>query len=109
MNRGYKSLTSPTDGHVLAQSAVTAALLLLLLTAGCGGGSSSGGADSAPGSHAAAGSSPPGPACPAAWAADWHAWADTIGAVVYCPSFMPSPFTGQIGGMWLTAKEPGRS
>jgi hypothetical protein len=28
---------------------------------------------------------------------------------VYCPAFMPSPFTGEIGGMWLTAKEPGRS
>jgi hypothetical protein len=29
--------------------------------------------------------------------------------VVYCPTYMPSPFTGQIGGQWLTAKEPGRS
>ncbi|MDX6593535.1 MAG: hypothetical protein QOJ13_2731 [Gaiellales bacterium] len=67
-------------------------------------------ANSAPQSSQGSGSTPTAaPTCPTAWAADWQEWADTIGAVVYCPTFIPSPFTGEIGGQWLTAKEPGRS
>jgi hypothetical protein len=83
--------------------------VLLLVTAGCGGESSSPGSNSAPAASQPAGSSSTVRTCPAAWTADWQAWANTIGAVVYCPTFIPSPLTAEIGGTWLTAKEPGRS
>jgi hypothetical protein len=41
-----------------------------------------------------------GPTCPPAWAAGWQKLADRIGAPVYCPSWLPDPLTGQIGGQW---------
>lgn len=36
--------------------------------------------------------------CPAAWRAGWQALADRIDAPVYCPSWMPNPLDGRIGG-----------
>jgi hypothetical protein len=38
--------------------------------------------------------------CPAAWRAGWQKLADRIGAPVYCPTWMPSPLDGRIGGQW---------
>ena len=43
-----------------------------------------------------------------AWAAGWQTWTNRIGAVVYCPTFFPAPLTPEIGGQWMTAKEPGK-
>ena len=38
--------------------------------------------------------------CPKAWQASWQRLADRIKAPVYCPSWLPDPLTGQIGGRW---------
>jgi hypothetical protein len=65
-------------------------LLLAVVAAGC----SSAGADR---SHAGAAGSP---VCPAAWRPGWQALANRIRAPVYCPSWLPSPLTGRIGGGW---------
>ncbi len=43
---------------------------------------------------------PAKPSCPKAWAASWQRLADRIRAPVYCPSWLPDPLTGQIGGRW---------
>jgi hypothetical protein len=55
-----------------------------LVLAGCG--SAAGGSKSA-----AAG-------CPGKWRAGWQALADRIRVPVYCPRWLPSPLTGEIGG-----------
>ena len=39
-------------------------------------------------------------ACPKAWQASWQKLANRIKAPVYCPSWLPDPLTGQIGGKW---------
>jgi len=36
--------------------------------------------------------------CPAGWRTGWQALADQIQAPVYCPSWMPEPLVGEIGG-----------
>jgi hypothetical protein len=77
--------------------------VILLIAAGCGDDGSSA-ATLAPSS-----SSNAKPTCPAAWKADWQAWADRVGETVFCPSFIPSPITGEIGGQWNTAREPGKA
>jgi hypothetical protein len=41
-----------------------------------------------------------GATCPKAWAAGWQKLANRIHAPVYCPSWLPDPLTGQIGGRW---------
>ena len=41
-----------------------------------------------------------GPTCPSAWKTGWQKLADRIDAPVYCPSWLPDPLTGQIGGQW---------
>jgi hypothetical protein len=28
---------------------------------------------------------------------------------IYCPTFLPTPITGEIGGQWNTAQQPGRA
>jgi hypothetical protein len=63
-----------------------------LLASACGG--DDGDASAAPPAAAAA------KGCPAAWKARWQRFANTIGAPVFCPSWMPNPLTGQIGGPW---------
>jgi hypothetical protein len=40
------------------------------------------------------------PTCPPAWKTGWQELADRIGAPVYCPSWLPDPLTGKIGGKW---------
>ena len=41
-------------------------------------------------------------ACPKAWHAGWQKLANRIQAPVYCPSWLPDPLTGEIGGPWNT-------
>ena len=65
-------------------------LLLAVVAAGC----SSAGADRS------ASPAPRSPLCPAAWRPGWQALANRIRAPVYCPSWMPSPLNGRIGGGW---------
>ena len=47
-----------------------------------------------------AASAPERPSCPRAWKPGWQKLANRIGAPVYCPAWMPSPLTGEIGGEW---------
>jgi hypothetical protein len=102
MARGYKSLTVLSDGQVRRRRLqILVAAALIAAAAGCGG-SRSAGSQPHPGSAA----SPT--VCPPAWAAGWQRWADRIGAVVYCPDFFPGPITPEIGGQWMTAREPGK-
>ncbi len=77
---------------------------LALLATGCGSaGSSSGAAPTAAAPRAAT--------CPAAWRAGWQRLAEQVDAPVYCPSWLPQPLTGKIGGGLGSAKyvEPDRS
>jgi hypothetical protein len=38
--------------------------------------------------------------CPKSWQAGWQKLADRIQAPVYCPTWMPDPLDGRIGGQW---------
>jgi hypothetical protein len=51
------------------------------------------------------------PSCPKAWLAGWQKLADRIHAPVYCPSWLPGPLTGEIGGKWnnINSVSPDRS
>jgi hypothetical protein len=40
------------------------------------------------------------PTCPPALARGWQKLADQIDAAVYCPSWLPDPLVGRIGGQW---------
>ncbi len=77
-------------------------LLLVALAAGCGGGNDSkqGAAQTSTGGNQTASA----PVCPAAWKPGWQKLANRIDAPVYCPSWMPEPLTGQIGGRWHAMK-----
>jgi hypothetical protein len=46
--------------------------------------------------------------CPSAWRAGWHKLANRIDAPVYCPAWVPSPLTAQIGGQWSTGVSVGK-
>ena len=72
--------------------AVIACAAVVLAAAGCGGGSKSSNAVDAPPPSAAA-----KPTCPVSWRPVYQKLANQIHAAVYCPSWMPSPLTGQIG------------
>ena len=73
-------------------------ILAVLAAAGCGGGS---GSEATKPSVAADGNEPASaPVCPPAWRAGWQRLADRIHAPVYCPSWLPDPLTGEIGGRW---------
>jgi hypothetical protein len=74
---------------IRACAAAVGALVLLVASAGCGG-------DEDEPSAGAAGA----PACPAAWKPGWQRLANRIQAPVFCPSWMPSPLTGEINGPW---------
>jgi hypothetical protein len=73
---------------------LTFALLTLaavvLVAAGCGGSSPSK-------ARQVAVEKSKTPVCPAAWRKDWQQLANKVGATVYCPSWLPSPLTGQLG------------
>jgi hypothetical protein len=74
-------------------------LFALLAASGCGGGSNSAATSTAEGNVAAS-----SPICPPAWRAGWQKLANRIHAPVYCPSWMPDPLTGEIGGQWNTMR-----
>jgi hypothetical protein len=40
------------------------------------------------------------PVCPRAWRPGWQRLADRVDAPVYCPTWMPNPLDGRIGGQW---------
>jgi hypothetical protein len=69
---------------------VVPVLLVALALAGCGGASA----------VRVSARAAVGPTCPKAWAATWQRLANRIHAPVYCPSWLPDPLTGQIGGKW---------
>lgn len=65
---------------------------VVLVAAGCGGSSNGSQATVATGTPVSA-----KPACPAKWRSVYQRLANKIHAAVYCPSWMPSPLTGEIG------------
>jgi len=42
---------------------------------------------------------PAKPVCPAAWRRDWQKLASEVRAPVYCPSWLPEPLRGKLGGL----------
>ena len=46
--------------------------------------------------------------CPAAWQRSWQKLANRIDAPVYCPSWLPDPLDGQIGGRWNNIDSVGK-
>ena len=72
--------------------ALIAVSAVVLVASGCGGSSKSSKATSG-----AAASVPAKPSCPAKWRPVYQRLANQIHAAVYCPSWMPSPLTGEIG------------
>jgi hypothetical protein len=48
---------------------------------------------------AAAAQSKP-PTCPQSWRPAWHRLAVRVSSPVYCPTWMPNPLDGEIGGQW---------
>jgi hypothetical protein len=77
---------------VVPRLVVIAVSTLVLVAAGCGGGSKGSKETVATGVSA-----PARPVCPTAWKPVYQRLANRIHAAVYCPSWMPSPLTGQIG------------
>ena len=66
--------------------------LLAVTAAGCSGVEEKSSAESAR----------PKPSCPASARAGWQRLANRVDAPVYCPAWLPSPLTAQIGGRWST-------
>ena len=77
--------------NVASPSRICAALLALALlpvAVGCGeGAAEAGGASTA---------QPAAKVCPAKWKPGWQRIADKTRAVVYCPTWMPAPLTGEL-------------
>lgn len=69
-----------------------------LLAGGCGA------SDETNGAAPAATAKSVARVCPSKWRAGWQALADEIQASVYCPSWMPEPLVGQIGGPWFNGR-----
>ena len=83
---------------MLRIATLTCLLALALFAGGCGSsGEPTAAAEAAKPLSAAK-------ACPAAWQAGWQALADEIKAPVYCPSWMPEPLEGKIGGRWFNGR-----
>jgi hypothetical protein len=78
-------------GRAIAFAGV--ALVLAFAASACSG-EDSGPAAAAPRPQAQA------RACPAAWRGGWQRLATRIDSAVYCPTWMPSPLDGRIGGQW---------
>jgi hypothetical protein len=66
----------------VVRAAIVAAAVALVLTAGA----------------AAVPTAGKGAVCPAAWKAGWVKLANRVHAPVYCPTWMPNPLDGRIGG-----------
>lgn len=69
---------------------------LALAASGCGGTGQS---------PAAAASKTGKRSCPAAWRPGWQKLANRVGVTVYCPSWIPSPLTGDIKGRWSSGAQ----
>jgi hypothetical protein len=76
-----------------ALAAVLALVVSSFAAAGCGGSAS---AERAPSTTTTASE----PVCPPALARGWQKLADEVKAPVYCPSWLPDPLIGRIGGQW---------
>jgi hypothetical protein len=74
------------------------AFVALAAGAACGGGSGS--QATKPTAQTQGNQPASAPVCPPAWRAGWQHLADRIHAPVYCPSWLPDPLTGEIGGPW---------
>ncbi|HEY2936841.1 MAG TPA: hypothetical protein VGJ25_09580 [Gaiellaceae bacterium] len=48
------------------------------------------------------------PSCPAAWQGGWQKLANRLDAPVYCPTWMPNPLDGKIGGDWQDIYSTGK-
>jgi hypothetical protein len=70
---------------------LSAGFLLALAGTGCVADSGSANADV----KAASGAS-----CPKGWKPGWQRLANRVKVPVYCPTWMPSPLDGKIGGVW---------
>jgi hypothetical protein len=66
---------------------------LLLVVSGCGGAAAK---EAAPAPKAAV-----APKCPAAWVAGWKRLARQVDAPVYCPTWLPQPLDGKMGGEYV--------
>ena len=73
-------------------------VLLVLLVAACGGASNA--RQDTPETSTGGNQTASAPVCPAAWKPGWQKLANRIDAPVYCPSWLPDPLTGEIGGPW---------
>ena len=78
---------------------------IALLLGGCG---------SSPAKKATAAATPTAataPKCPAAWVAGWKRLAKRVEAPVYCPTWLPQPLDGKMGGEYVKGPyvEPDRS
>jgi hypothetical protein len=83
-------------------AAAVVLVVVAIVAGGCGSGEPE---QSAPGA-------PPNVrACPAAWLSGWQRIADEIQASVYCPTWMPPPLDGEVGGTYrnTTAVDADRS
>ena len=76
-------------------------LLAALALAGCG-------ATDAPRLSKGEAAATTAKSCPAAWLRSWQKLANRIDAPVYCPSWLPDPLTGQIGGRWNNIDSVGK-
>lgn len=74
------------------------AFVALVAGAACGGGSAS--QAMKPTSQTQGNQPASAPVCPPAWRAGWQHLANRIHVPVYCPSWLPDPLTGEIGGPW---------
>jgi hypothetical protein len=77
-------------------------LVAALALAGCGGMGSTADSSAVEVSARAARS------CPASWQKTWQALANRIKTPVYCPSWLPDPLTGEIGGRWNNIDSVGK-
>ena len=78
---------------------VTCGLAAVLVAGGCGASDDRGAAAPAAGTQASVAK-----VCPAPWKKGWQALADEANAPVYCPSWMPDPLDGKIGGSWANGR-----
>jgi hypothetical protein len=72
-------------------------LLVVIAIAACGGKASN---EAKPPAGTGGNQAASAPVCPPGWRAGWQRLADRIQAPVYCPSWLPDPLTGQLGGPW---------
>jgi hypothetical protein len=82
--------------------------LVAIVAAGCGGSSGSTSAPPSTPNKAQVAAEPA--VCPSAWRASWAVLAKEVKAPVYCPSWLPEPLQGKIGGVGSARYvEPDRS